>query len=391
MIKAQNSNKRIKIRSKTFINSNELFKINNNINKKGDNMTSVTSRIKEIKQPRGGYLNPSSFDEIELNDGVILNNVENIPANIIGLVVDYISRMKMGDNKNDAFKISILGAKIIGKEGEADKLLNEINGIDDKSISAACKLVGYDVCFRAGIQYYKPVENINPDKDTIENIRTMIERTEKFYDEYGPVKEIGMTFEGGYTQTITVGDADFMTEDTLWDFKVSKNKPRSAQTLQLLVYYLMGMHSDKGKYSKIKNLAIYNPRLNKIFIIPINKISSETIKEVEEKVIGYRKVQQDNKTKYDEYKDYYTITELTQILKCSRHKIMQLYSVEDLPLKMVKNRYIVNKLELMEWLDEKEKERKEEKIKNVILGVVSIVLMLIIFYMLGVFLKFRFI
>ena len=65
--------------------------------------------------------------------------------------------------------------------------------------------------------------------------------------------------------------------------------------------------------------------------------------------------------------------------------------MEDLPLKMVKNRYIVNKLELMEWLDEKEKERKEEKIKNVILGVVSIVLMLIIFYMLGVFLKFRFI
>ena len=209
-------------------------------------------------------------------------------------------------------------------------MLNEINGLDDKSISAAYKLVGYDVCFRAGIQYYKPVENINPDKDTIENIRTMIERTEKFY-------------------------------------------------------------SDKDKYSKIKNLAIYNPRLNKIFIIPINRINNEKIKEVEEKVIGYRKVQQNNKTKYDEYKDYYTITELTQILKCSRHKIMQLYSMEDLPLKMVKNRYIVNKLKLMEWLDEKEKERKEEKIKNVILGVVSIVLMLIIFYMLGVLFKFRFI
>lgn len=70
---------------------------------------------------------------------------------------------------------------------------------------------------------------------------------------------------------------------------------------------------------------------------------------------------------------------------------MQLYSVEDVPLKMVKNRYIVNKLELMEWLDEKEKERKEEKIKNVILGIVSVILMLLIFFMLGVFLKFRFI
>ncbi len=350
-------------------------------------MTSVTSRIKEIRQPKGGYLNPNSFDEIELNDGINLNDIENIPANIIGLVADYISRMEMGDNKKDAFKISLLGAKIIRKEDEANKLLNEIKGLDNKSISAACKLVGYDVCFRAGIQYYKPVENINPDEDTIENIRIMIERTEKFYKEYGPVKEIGMTFEGGYTQTITVGDADFMTEDILWDFKVSKNKPRSAQTLQLLIYYLMGMHSNKDKYSKIKKLAIYNPRLNKIFIIPINKISSEIIKEVEEKVIGYRKVQQNNKTKYDEYRDYYMITELTQILKCSRHKIMQLYSIEDLPLRMVKNRYIINKLELMEWLDEKEKEWKEEKIKKLIFSVVSIILMLLLFYMLSVFFK----
>ena len=63
-----------------------------------------------------------------------------------------------------------------------------------------------------------------------------------------------MTFEGGYTQTITVGDADFMTEVLYGILKYQKIKPRSAQTLQLLVYYLMGMHSDKGKYSKIKKI-----------------------------------------------------------------------------------------------------------------------------------------
>lgn len=70
---------------------------------------------------------------------------------------------------------------------------------------------------------------------------------------------------------------------------------------------------------------------------------------------------------------------------------MQLYSMEDLPLRMVKNRYIINKLELMEWLDEKEKDRKEEKIKNVIFGVISIILILIIISMLNTFFKFRFI
>ena len=29
-------------------------------------MSSVTNRIKEIKQPRGGYVNPGEFNEIEL-------------------------------------------------------------------------------------------------------------------------------------------------------------------------------------------------------------------------------------------------------------------------------------------------------------------------------------
>ena len=36
-------------------------------------MKSVIQRIKEIKQPIGGYLNPKKFDVIELNDGVTLD------------------------------------------------------------------------------------------------------------------------------------------------------------------------------------------------------------------------------------------------------------------------------------------------------------------------------
>ena len=35
-------------------------------------MKSVTQRIKEIKQPTGGYLNPKELDIIELEDGVEL-------------------------------------------------------------------------------------------------------------------------------------------------------------------------------------------------------------------------------------------------------------------------------------------------------------------------------
>ena len=73
---------------------------------------------------------------------------------------------------------------MIGKKGialkNAEKLLKGVKGLDDKSVSNACKLVGYDVCFRASIMGYRPVEEINPDSDTIENIVIMVNRGLKF-------------------------------------------------------------------------------------------------------------------------------------------------------------------------------------------------------------------
>ena len=48
----------------------------------------------------------------------------------------------------------------------------------------------------------------------------MVERSLKFVEEYGPIILEGFTFEGGYTDIVQAGDGDFITEDTLWDFKV---------------------------------------------------------------------------------------------------------------------------------------------------------------------------
>lgn len=347
-------------------------------------MSSVTNRIKEIKQPRGGYVNPRKFREVILNDEKNLNDEENVHASIIGMAVDYLSRIIMGDTKEEAFKISLIGAQIIQQSNKAQKLLDKIKGTDDNSIIAACKLVGYDVCVRAGKNFFKPIENINPDKNTIENIRIMVNRTEAFIKEYGPIKEKGMTFIGGYTQTITSGDADFMTEDTLWEFKVSNDRPKSIHTLQLLVYYLLGIHSDKEKYSKIKNLAIYNPRLNKVFIINIDKISEETIKLVENEVIGYKKDNSDG-LKNDE--EFFTITDLTKILKCSRYKVMQLYSNEGLPLKKCKNKYVLTRNELLEWKAYKEQEEKEKQKQMLIFNCVGTIIALIMITVIVIFFK----
>lgn len=263
-------------------------------------MYSVTKRISMVKQPYGGYLNKKQFDITTIDDEKILNETENIHASLIGLAVDYLTRFMMGTTVEKAFKISLQGAMCLDlflnsatdKKGlalkNAKKLLKGIKGLDDESVSNACKLVGYDVCFRAGIIGYKPVEEINPDSDTTENIVIMVNRSLTFWKEYGPIIKDGFTFEGGYTDIVSSGDGDYLTKDTLWDFKVSKDEPKSKFTLQLLMYYIMGCHSIHPEFEKIEKLGIFNPRKNKVYLANTSSISPEIIEKVSQEVIGYK-------------------------------------------------------------------------------------------------------
>lgn len=115
----------------------------------------------------------------------------------------------------------------------------------------------------------------------------MVESSLHFLEIYGPKVMDGFTFEGGYTYTISTGDGDFTAADTLWDFKVSKRKVQKEHTLQLLMYWRMGLYSVHPEFQSIKYLGIYNPRLNQAYRIAVADIPKDVIREVEEKIIGY--------------------------------------------------------------------------------------------------------
>lgn len=136
---------------------------------------------------------------------------------------------------------------------------------------------------------YVPVSQIKPDKDTVENVRIMVERTLKFFKIYGPVTKDGFTFEGGFTKIIGAGDGDFLTADTLWDLKVLRNHFTKNNTMQLLIYWRMGLRSDYETFKTIKYLGIYNPRKNKVFKYDLSNLSEETIRIVDDEIIGYTK------------------------------------------------------------------------------------------------------
>lgn len=278
-------------------------------------MSTVTVRIRQIKQPRGGFIKPSEFTARLLEDDNVLNDEENVHGSVIGICVDYLTRFIMNNDKQEAFNISIQGAEIAethGKKGLLEiamNLLEGITGLDDESIINACKVVTFDVWKRnfPNAKMTKGYKETNPDESTIANIRILVNRSLYFFESYGPIVKAGFIFEpvspsaeayhnmrlsqkgsyGGYTPTVQTGDGDFLTKDTLWDFKVSKSKPTSRDTLQLLMYWIMGQHSGQDVFKSIDKLGIFNPRLNTVYTLDMKKVSKEIIDTVENDIICY--------------------------------------------------------------------------------------------------------
>lgn len=154
---------------------------------------------------------------------------KNVAPNLIGLLVDYLTRFMNGSSPEEAFKISLQGAVNIGEYDLAKAFLKRIKGLDDGTIRCAHKLVEYDVYYRVGMSsLYRMMQKRDSPiltDETIENIRTMVKRSLTFIENYGPITKDGFTLDGAYTDIITIGDGDFLTENTVWDFKVSKHDP----------------------------------------------------------------------------------------------------------------------------------------------------------------------
>jgi len=258
-------------------------------------MSSVTERIRATAQPRGGYLPSKMFERRQLDGtvpGVLDHKIENVAPVLVGTAVDYLARLANGALPRDAFAISLMGARLLGwsvqRRAKRDVGSLTPGRVDADAISAACRLVSYDVALRAGKGKYNPDVQTDPDAVTLNHIAIMVERSGAFFGEYGPITLDGFTFDGGYTKTVDSGDGDFLTADTLWEFKVSVSGPTKEHTLQLLMYLLMGRRSGQRQFAGLTHIGIFNPRLNSVYRFALSDVPVEVISEVSSKVIGYK-------------------------------------------------------------------------------------------------------
>lgn len=250
---------------------------------------SVAQRVRMVAQPRGGLLPASIFERIPMGDARALHpmSAETVPPDIAGLFVDYMTRVADGVDPRVAFRIPLLGARLVGRSVEAERLVRRIRGFDPGSVRAACLLLDFDRASRRGPGAWSP-RPAAPDGGTRWNLVRMVARSRVFLDHYGPVAWEGFTFEGGYTDLVTSGSGDFLTRDTIWDFKVSvAREPRPEWTLQLLAYWRLGVHSIHEEYGSIRRLGFFNPRRDAAWLLDVTRIDPGLVGWVDRELIGY--------------------------------------------------------------------------------------------------------
>lgn len=81
------------------------------------------------------------------------------------------------------------------------------------------------------------------------------------------------------------GDYDYLTEDSIIDMKILSKKITNKHTLQIILYWIIGMKSDKKHFSNVKHLQFYDPRLNVEYQFDLDDLTPQLLKPILEEVL----------------------------------------------------------------------------------------------------------
>ena len=250
---------------------------------------SVSQRAHTVKQPEGGYLNQASMHTVELGRGIgNLNPEENVAPQVVGTAVEYLALMPTVGWARDVCAQALWKSEPIRKDQRMYDLADVLGkDLEDDTILDFLMIASY---LYGG--YMDPATRVSFDRqavsgETIANVRILAQRTRDFISRYGPLTAWRFTMNGGYTKTVSRGFGDYLTADGLYDLKVSNDGFTKEQTLQVLLYWRMGLHSTNPNFESVKYIGLYNARRNVLKRISVDKIPESVILEVERDVIGY--------------------------------------------------------------------------------------------------------
>lgn len=253
----------------------------------------VTQLIKEIDQGgygfKQGFLPTHLLKPLPLDTWVGGAEMENIDAEIVGTVVDFLVRTINDASPFPTFQGLLYRTQAFrGVEAYevVQELLGKISGLDNTSIVAACQLCQYDkISGYAGVNATVNLPNTMaiPNTDTIWNIRRMVKRVQKYFEKYGPI-----VFQGVEVRAPkALGEIDYMTNRELIDLKASSHQPNKTQTFQVLMYYLMAYYSGEPQFRAIQYLTLLNPRRGIAYRVAVNELFAGAVGIVSKGILGF--------------------------------------------------------------------------------------------------------
>lgn len=229
---------------------------------------------------------------------------ESLKPTLLGTLIDYLTRIVIyKDLKAFDFIKNTKNKKLI------QQLKKDFRDIDytqltQENIKLVTRLCLFEHSFR-GNEYIDPLkENIEINTLTCDHIKIMLNRANNFFNKFGhPVltqyKCSITTSLKEKTYVEVYGDGDYLLQDALVDFKVSKNGPTQDYVRQLLIYYIGLVGKDlkkkKVKREEIKYLIIFNPRLDMFYKLDLESISEASLGEVNKNIgLELLKIKEDN-------------------------------------------------------------------------------------------------
>ena len=287
----------------------------------------VTYFTRRAKQPHGGYLPLKLMQKIQIDDDFTMYpaDEENLYPSIVGELVEALTAYLTGEPAEQAFGLpeycDNLDLAVEAGMDDPDWMSGRFPDsfvspeLTDAELLNVCEFFTQWHAVSRGDTW----DGVLPNAATLHNLRVMAFRAKAFFDAHGPVVEHHFDFAGpnyepynpewksgrksgkklgedlwyipddensGYDDKIWFGWGDFLTADTIWDMKVSKNKLTTKHTLQVVAYWILGKRSRLPKFENVSKVGLYNPRLNCAYVCVMGEtLPMDVIKVIDREVI----------------------------------------------------------------------------------------------------------
>ena len=265
-------------------------------NQNGATGVSIIERIKQVDQPKDGFLPVKAFATKQLKFDKDTLAKENINPIIVNTAVKYLVRLEAAGEINKFFVYAKIAATDQNENDKVEDLIKHIYpGLTNLTIVSMIKIVPYYLYTElAAAEYNKLLPQLSVDnisQDTINDIRIMTKRALNLFVKYPTLVGIDLDFFKEFTNKINYGTCDYLTDQAVWLVLTAKAETINPKvTLHVLINYLMGLHAKwHSDFAKVKFLGIYNARTDMVYQLKVSDINPEVIKTVNTKVIGYDK------------------------------------------------------------------------------------------------------